>query len=117
MFNLIVYNFLYDYYKDEVVTLEAFKAGEYDFRNENVAKQWATMYSGPNFDNHYIVKEEIKHDIPQGMQALVFNMTNPILKDPNVREALIYAMDFEWMNRHRYMDWNENVEDMRVHSG
>jgi len=92
----------YDYYKDEVVTLEAFKAGEYDFRSENVAKQWATMYSGPNFDNQYIVKEEIEHDIPQGMQAFVFNMENPILKDSRVREALIYAMDFEWLNNHLF---------------
>ncbi|MCG7586774.1 ABC transporter substrate-binding protein, partial [Photobacterium sp. OFAV2-7] len=28
----------YDYYRDETVTLEAFKAGEYDIREENVAK-------------------------------------------------------------------------------
>jgi len=92
----------YDYYKDEVVTLEAFKAGEYDFRTENVAKQWATMYTGPNFDNQSIIKEEIQHDIPQGMQAFVFNMTHPVLKDPQVREALVYAMDFEWLNKHLF---------------
>ncbi len=92
----------YDYYRDEAVALEAFKAGEYDIRFENIAKNWATLYTGPNFEKGYIAKEEIEHDIPQGMQALVFNIKKPIFKDPKVREALIYAMDFEWMNKNLF---------------
>ncbi|MGF1736323.1 extracellular solute-binding protein [Photobacterium satsumensis] len=96
------YNFQtikYDYYRDETVTLEAFKAGEYDIREENVAKFWATMYQGPNFEKGYIVKEEIPHQIPQSMQAFVFNTERSYFSDPKVREALSYAMDFEWMNK------------------
>ncbi|MGF1683629.1 extracellular solute-binding protein [Photobacterium minamisatsumaniensis] len=89
----------YDYYRDETVTLEAFKAGEYDIREENVAKFWATMYQGNNFDKGYIVKEEIPHQIPQSMQAFVFNTESPYFSNPKVREALSYAMDFEWMNK------------------
>ncbi|WP_237584116.1 extracellular solute-binding protein [Photobacterium halotolerans] len=89
----------YDYYRDDTVTLEAFKAGEYDFRQENVAKFWATLYEGNNFDNGYIKKEEIPHEIPQAMQAFVFNIQRPVFSDVRVREALNYAMDFEWMNK------------------
>ncbi|MBV1840977.1 extracellular solute-binding protein [Photobacterium ganghwense] len=89
----------YDYYRDETVTLEAFKAGEYDIREENVAKFWATLYEGPNFDKGFIVKEEIPHQIPQAMQAFVFNIQRPVFNNPKVREALSYAMDFEWMNK------------------
>ena len=37
----------YDYYRDATVALEAFKAGEYDFRQENSAKDWATGYDSP----------------------------------------------------------------------
>ncbi len=92
----------YDYYKDETVALEAFKAGEYDLRVESVAKYWATLYSGPAFDAGYIVKEEIPHEIPQGMQALVFNTQRPFFQDRRVRMALNYAMDFEWMNRNLF---------------
>lgn len=92
----------YDYYKDEIVTLEAFKAGEFDFRMENVAKQWATLYKGDHFDRHHIIKEEIAHDIPQAMQAMIFNTQKEMFKDVRVREALTYAMDFEWMNRHLF---------------
>ncbi|MBT7259736.1 MAG: ABC transporter substrate-binding protein, partial [Desulfobacula sp.] len=92
----------YDYYKDEIVTLEAFKAGEFDFRAENVAKQWATLYKGENFDKKNIIKEEIPHEIPQAMQALIFNTQKEVFKDVRVREALNYAMDFEWMNTHLF---------------
>ena len=92
----------YDYYKDEIVTLEAFKAGEFDFRSESVAKQWATLYKGDNFDKKNIIKEEIPHEIPQAMQALIFNTQKEVFRDVRVREALNYAMDFEWMNQHLF---------------
>src|SRR6185312_8584449 len=37
----------YDSYRDASVALEAFKAGQYDIRQENVAKNWATGYTSP----------------------------------------------------------------------
>ncbi len=89
----------YDYYKDAIVMLEAFKAGEFDFRQENVAKQWATLYKGSDFDKKLIIKEEITHEIPQPMQAFVFNVQRNVFKDVRVREALGLLMDFEWMNK------------------
>lgn len=92
----------YDYYKDEVVSFEAFKAGQYDFYQERIAKQWATAYKGPNFDNGAIAKEMLPDQRPQGMQALVFNIQRPFFKDRRVRQALNYALDFEWMNRNLF---------------
>ncbi len=92
----------YDYYRDENVAFEAFKAGEYDLHRESISKNWATLYTGPNFDAGYIKKEEIPHDIPQGMQAFVFNTHQPYFKDRRVREALGYALDFQWMNKNLF---------------
>ncbi len=92
----------YDYFRDETVAFEAFKAGEFDLYQENIAKNWATMYTGKNFDNGVIIKEDIPHEIPQGMQAMVFNIQRPIFKDRRVREALNFAMDFEWMNKNLF---------------
>ncbi|OHE76172.1 MAG: antibiotic ABC transporter substrate-binding protein [Treponema sp. RIFOXYC1_FULL_61_9] len=94
----------YDYYRDDTVSLEAFKAGEYDFREENVALYWSTMFTGSAFASGRIVKEEIPHDIPQGMQAMVFNIQRPIFADRRVRMAVGYAMDFEWMNKNLFYD-------------
>lgn len=92
----------YDYYRDQNVAFEAFKAGEYDFRQENVSKNWATLYTGPKFDSGEIIKEEIPHDIPQPMQAFVYNIQRPLFQDRRVREALVYALDFEWMNENLF---------------
>ncbi|OED91613.1 extracellular solute-binding protein [Vibrio breoganii] len=92
----------YDYYRDDTVMLEAFKAGEYDLRQEGTAKFWATSYTGSNFDKGYIIKEEIAHQIPQSMQGFIYNTESDIFKDPKVREALTYALDFEWMNKNMF---------------
>lgn len=94
----------YDYYRDDTVMLEAFKAGEFDLRQENSAKFWANSYVGVNFDKGYIKKEEIAHDSPASTQGFVFNIQRDVFKDPKVREALNYAMDFEWMNKNMFYD-------------
>ncbi|MDW6005543.1 extracellular solute-binding protein [Vibrio mangrovi] len=92
----------YDYYRDDTVMLEAFKSGEFDFRQEGEAKQWATAYTGVNFDNGHIIKEEILHQKPAPAKGFVFNITRPVFQDPRVREALTYALDFQWMNQHMF---------------
>ena len=92
----------YDYYRDETVAFEAFKAGEFDLYQESIAKNWATLYTGKNFVTGAIIKEDIPHQIPQGMQAMVFNIQRPIFKDRRVRQALNYALDFEWMNKNLF---------------
>ena len=89
----------YDYYKDRSVTLEAFKAGEFDYRMESSAKNWATLYTGKNFDENKIIKKEIPHEKAQGMQGFVFNLRKPLFQDRDVRHALNLAFDFEWANK------------------
>ena len=96
------YNFkhiIFDYYKDGSIAFEAFKAGDVDFRAENISKQWATGYQGKQFTSGKIIKEEIQHQNPQGMQAFWFNLRRDKFKDPNVRKALGLMFDFEWTNK------------------
>jgi microcin C transport system substrate-binding protein len=92
----------YDYYRDINVALEALKAGQYDLRLENVAKNWATAYTGPAIAQGFLKKEEIKNELPTGMQGFVFNTRRPIFQDVRVRRALCYAWDFEWTNKHLF---------------
>jgi microcin C transport system substrate-binding protein len=89
----------YDYYRDSTVAIEALKGGEYDFRVENVAKNWATAYATPAVMRGVLRKEEIPNEVPTGMQGFVFNTRRPIFQDPRVRRALAYAFDFEWSNK------------------
>lgn len=92
----------YDYYRDSTVALEAFKAGEYDFRREHTSKAWATAYTGAPFDDGRIIKEEIPHQNPVGMQGFVMNTRRALFSQPEVRQALAYAFDFEWTNSHLF---------------
>lgn len=96
------YNFdtlRFDYYRDSTVALESFFAGQYDFRLENRAKDWATAYKVPAVQEGLIKKEEIKNELPSGMQGFVFNLRRPLFQDRRVRLALNYALDFEWLNK------------------
>lgn len=88
----------YDYYRDRTVALEAFKAGEYDLRQEFVSKFWATAYDSPAVEQGLIRKRLFRHNRPAGMQALVFNTRRPIFRDRRVRYAIAHAFDFEWTN-------------------
>ena len=88
----------YDYYRDSNVMIEALKANEYDFRSENISKEWATAYNDLK-NNTAFIKEEIDHELPQGMQAFIYNMRKDIFKNIELRKALALAFDFEWTNK------------------
>jgi len=92
----------YDYYRDGTIALEAFKAGEYDFRAENSSKNWATTYDIPAIKDGLITKETIDNNRSSGMQAFVYNTRREIFQDRQVRAALAYAFDFEWSNRNLF---------------
>jgi microcin C transport system substrate-binding protein len=89
----------YDFYRDSTVALEALKAGEYDFREENEAKKWATGYEDwPALRDGRARKESLDNQLPAPMQSYAFNIRRPLFADPKVRHALAYAFDFEWTN-------------------
>jgi microcin C transport system substrate-binding protein len=94
----------FEYYRDELVAFEAFKAGNYDFRQENSAKNWALGYDISQVQDGRIVKEMLPDETTQGMQAYAFNTRREIFKDPRVRQALAYAFDFEWANKTLFYD-------------
>lgn len=100
--NVGFYNFdevRFDYYRDSKVALEAFKAGEYDIKGESEPNQWLENYDFPAVKNGKIIKTEFKHQRPVGMKAFAFNIRKDLFKDDRVRQALIYAFDFEWLNQ------------------
>lgn len=97
------YNFAHireDYYRDRDIAAEAFFAGEYDYREEVIARVWATGYQGkPPFDQGRIKREVLKDETPSGVQAWFLNSRKPHLSDPRVRQALNLAYDYEWANK------------------
>ena len=101
------YNFdrvVYKLYGDDAVRLEAFKAGEFDALVEYRAKIWAKGYVGSKFNNGTLLKKAFPNHNGAGMQGFAMNVRRPIFQDPRVREALGYALDFEWLNRQIFYD-------------
>ncbi|WP_035480740.1 extracellular solute-binding protein [Aliagarivorans marinus] len=89
----------YEYYRDSSVALEAFKAGRIDYRLETSAKDWATAYTGPQFDSGEALTVSLENHNPQGMQSFAFNTRRDKFSDIRVRQALGLMFDFEWTNQ------------------
>ncbi|OCG26629.1 antibiotic ABC transporter substrate-binding protein [Gilliamella sp. wkB108] len=91
-----------EYYMDTSISLEAFKAGEYDFRGESQPKNWFTQYQGYSFDSNDIIKQEKPIETATDSKWLAFNLQRDLFKDIKVREALTLAFDFDWLNHAFY---------------
>ncbi len=68
--------------------MEAFKAGQVDLRSENIAKRWATGYDFPAVRKGLVIRDDIRHHLPTGMQGWAMNTRRPMFSDPLVRQAI-----------------------------
>ncbi len=88
----------YDYYRDANAAFEAFKKGDADVRTEGDPVRWATGYDFPAVKDGKVTLEKIVQRSPAPASGFAFNTRRKIFEDPRVREALMYAFDFEWAN-------------------
>jgi microcin C transport system substrate-binding protein len=89
----------FDYYRDGAVQFEAFKADAFDWRDENVARNWATAYDFPAVAEKRVVREEFPIRNVGMMQAFAFNTRRAKFADPKLRRAFNFAFDFESVNK------------------
>jgi len=97
-----LYNFdemRFEYYRDQTVMFEAFKAGEIDFRSESSAKRWIQEYDFPAARKKDVVKRSEANETPRGLGGYFFNLRRPQFEDRRVREAINYLYDFESIQR------------------
>ena len=93
----------FQYYDNQSVSMEAFKAGQYDFRREPSAKTWATSYDFPAVTDGRVVKRgDIVLETPKPTQGFAFNLRRQKFQDPRVRRAFNLAFDFEWANKNLF---------------
>ena len=92
----------YEYYRDVTVQFEAFKGGDLDIRQENIARNWATAYDIPAVRDGRIQRAEIPHELPTGMQCFAFNIRRDYFKDRRAREAIAMMFDFAWTNKNLF---------------
>lgn len=89
----------YEFYVDGGVMFQAFTAGQLSVYREQSAARWQTDYDFPAVRDGEVVREEIPNGRPSGMEGFVFNTRRPIFSDWRVRDALIHAFDFEFINQ------------------
>lgn len=89
----------YDYFTDANTMFEAFKAGEVDVWRELVAAKWERDFDFPALREGRVVKDEIPHHRPSGIMGLVMNTRNPLFQDWRVRQAMIEAFNFRFINQ------------------
>ncbi len=97
-----LYNFdqiQYDYYQDETVMFEAFKAGKIDIRAEGDAKRWVTGYELESVKDGEMILAEIPTETPRGLRGFFFNSKREKFSDSRVRQGVSYLFDFEAIQR------------------
>jgi peptide/nickel transport system substrate-binding protein len=87
-----------EFFGDANAHFEAFKAGELSTMRETNAAAWARDYDFPRVRSGEVVLSEVPHQRPTGMTGLVMNTRRAPFDDWRVREAMIQAFNFEYVN-------------------
>ncbi|MEM7651206.1 MAG: extracellular solute-binding protein [Pseudomonadota bacterium] len=102
------YNFdeiSYDYFRDDTVALEAFNKGTLNFRREFNMNIWLQSYDSKN-----LIQDEIAHDRPERVRALIFNMRREPFNDINIRKAMAMVFDEDWIGQNIYYGKQKRIK-------
>jgi peptide/nickel transport system substrate-binding protein len=88
----------YEFFGDETAAFEAFKVGEVNIMRETNIARWDSQYDFPLVRDGSIVKSVIPHQRPSGMTGFAMNTRKPLFADWRVRDAMILAFNFEFIN-------------------
>lgn len=100
---------VYDYYRDDTVAFEAFKAHNTDLRREYDAGKWAGAYDLPAVKEGRVIKDALPHGRPERVRAFIFNTRRAPFDDIRVRQAFDLLFDFEWMNQNLFYDQYKRI--------
>ncbi|ALI54364.1 extracellular solute-binding protein [Celeribacter marinus] len=88
----------WEFFADSSLVIEAFKAGELNSHREFNVQTWDDQYDFPAVERGDVIKSIIPHERPSGMTGFVMNTRLPQFSDWRVRQALIEAFNFEYIN-------------------
>ncbi len=87
-----------EFFGDETAMFEAFKGGVLNSNREFNVEKWQTQYGFPAVSAGEVVKSEIPHARPSGIIGLAMNTRRDLFNDWRVRDALMHAFNFEYIN-------------------
>jgi len=89
----------FEFFRDDAVGREAFKADQLDWFAERSGKQWSTAYDFPAEREKRVIKEKFPDASSGRMQGYALNLRRPLFADVRVRRAFNYAYDWEESDR------------------
>lgn len=101
----------YEYFREPDVAFEGFKGDQFDWWSENRAKRWATAYDFPAVKDKKVIQELFPQTYADSgtMVAFIPNLRKDKFKDIRVRHALLYAFDFESLNKTLFYGQYERI--------
>ena len=88
-----------EFFGDAAAMFEAFKAGVLNTMRETNVQKWNTQYDFPAMETGEVVRSLIPHGRPSGITGLVMNSRRGIFADWRVREAMLHAFNYEFINQ------------------
>ena len=105
-----------DYFLGYDAALEAFRAGQVNFNEEGIARNWHSAYDFPAITQGKVIKERIPVKTHFGMSGFMFNTRRVPLDNRGIRQALTLLYDFEWINKHLMYGEYERIDSYFVNT-
>lgn len=113
-FNLGQNNFQeikYEYFRDTTAEFEGFKGDEFDWWDENLALRWQNDYNFPAVTDGKVIKELFENAYRGSgiLVGFVPNLRKPLFQSEALREAMLYAFDFEELDKLRFFGQYDRI--------
>ena len=79
--------------RDENLSFEMFKRGDYDFHFENISRRWIEEMNIDRVQRGLIQKRKVYNDNPSGIQGLAFNTRKAPFDDIRFRQAMAHLLN------------------------
>jgi microcin C transport system substrate-binding protein len=101
----------HEFFLDTTAEFEGFKGDEFDWWDENLALRWQSGYDFPAVANGRVIKETFENPYRSSglMVGFVPNLRHQQFQDDALRQAMLYAFDFEELDKLRFFGQYERI--------
>ena len=101
----------YEYFRDTTAEFEGFKGDAFDWWDENLALRWQNDYNFPAVTEGKVVKELFENAYRGSgiLVGFVPNLRKPLFQSEALREAMLYAFDFEELDKLRFFGQYDRI--------